>query len=111
MWGGQGRAVGLSLYLSVEGGEFFKGQRGLEFPGPVQFLVSDQWWMMNWGEFFLQGLPYLRAQLRTLCSRGPFPCTPKSNTKPMFNGKRTLTYENTYGNCSFKALVFKSSEL
>lgn len=33
--GGQGRAVGLSLHLSVEGGEFFKGQRGLEFPGPV----------------------------------------------------------------------------
>lgn len=56
----------MSLHLRVEGGEIFKGQRGLKFPGPVPVHGSRSVVDDEWGEFFLQGLPYVRAQLRTL---------------------------------------------
>lgn len=62
----------MSLHLRVEGREIFKGQRGLEFPGPVPVHGSRSVVDEEWGEFFLQGLPYVRAQLRTLSPQRAF---------------------------------------
>lgn len=62
----------MSLHLRVEGGEIFKGQRGLEFPGPVPVHGSRSVVDDEWGEFFLQGLAYVRAQLRTLSPQRAF---------------------------------------
>lgn len=58
--------------------------------GQSQFMVPDQWWMMNGSEFFFQGLRYARAQLRILCSRGPFHGLRRATQSRCLIGKELL---------------------
>lgn len=106
-----GRAVGLPQCLNVGGGEFFMGQRGLELPGasPSSQLQISEWLMNGSSSFSLQGPPSMGTQLRTLKQRA-FSMDSEALQKPKLNWERTLTYENTHGDRSFKGLWFLSHQ-